>query len=126
MLHRIGATKGRYARDEDKPIVIGTGMALITERRVVFAGAKQTREWLWSKLVTLTHDNNAPSTGTAVEDRQTVSLISYSDDRAATDVGVSTWPAPSPTERSKRSPPSSKAERAEHARQRPGNPLPLV
>ena len=44
----------------------------------------------------------------AVENRQKVSGISYSDDRAATDVGVSTWPAPSPTERPKRSPPSSK------------------
>jgi hypothetical protein len=60
----------------------------------------------------------------AVENCQKVSGRSYSDDWAATDVGVSAWPAPSPPERPKRSPPSSKAERAEHARQRPGNPLP--
>jgi hypothetical protein len=63
------------ARGEDKAIVIDTGTALITERRAVTGGAKQTREWLWSKLVTLTHDNDAPWTEIAVENRQKVYLI---------------------------------------------------
>jgi hypothetical protein len=62
----------------------------------------------------------------AVENCQKVSGISYSDDRAATDVGVSAWARAVANRTTEALAAELEAERAEHTRQRPGNPLPLV
>ena len=76
MRYRVGATKGTYVQGEEKPTAIDTGTFTITDTRAVFVGTKQTREWLWSKLVAL--QNDAPDwTGIAVSNRQKVSGVSY-------------------------------------------------
>jgi hypothetical protein len=124
MRYRIGATKGRCVRAEEKPTAIDTGTAVVTDRRVVFVGPKQTREWLWGKVIAVEHEPDAPWTAVPVENRQKVSGIAYSAPAApkvrfrldlaqavaagATDALVA----------------ELEADRAEHAQHRPGAPLP--
>ena len=82
--YRFGATKGSYVRGEDKPTPIDEGTVVITDRRVAFAGAKQTREWLWSKCVGMQHQPDAAWTAIAVSNRQKTSGILYGDELADT------------------------------------------
>jgi hypothetical protein len=77
--YRIGANKGQYVRNEDKPTVIDEGTAIVTDRRVAFAGAKQAREWQWSKCLGVQHQPEAPWTAIAVSNRQKTSGILYGE-----------------------------------------------
>jgi hypothetical protein len=124
MRYRIGATKGQYARAQEKPTVIDEGTAVITDKRVAFAGAKQAREWAWAKCLGVQHQPDAPWTAISVSNRQKTSGILYGDD-ASGDVrfrldlayAVATGEADDLAA-------ELEAERAEHARHRPGSPLP--
>lgn len=124
MRYRVGANKGRYVRDGERPTPIDEGTAVVTDKRLVFAGAKQAREWLWTKTIGLQHQDDAPWTAIPVSNRQKVSGIAYDDPHAdeirfrldfaqavatgATDAFVA----------------ELEADRAEHATRRPGTPLP--
>jgi len=124
MRYRVGASKGHYVREADKPTAIDTGTAVVTDRRVVFTGPKQTREWHWDKVIAVEHEPDSPWTAIPVENRTKVSGIAYSAAEApeirfrldlahalatgATDGLVG----------------ELEADRAEHASHRPGAPLP--
>jgi hypothetical protein len=82
--YRIGATRGQYVRAEEQETPIDTGTAVVTDRRVAFAGAKQAREWLWSKCLGVQHQPDAPWTAIAVSNRQKTSGIFYDDEAAPT------------------------------------------
>jgi len=82
MRYRVGQAKGHYVRDEDRPTPIDTGVAVITDHRVVFTGPKQNREWAWTKVVSVHHDPDAPWTAIAVSNRQKVSGLGYDVDHA--------------------------------------------
>ena len=78
MRYRVGGTKGTYVQGDEKPTVIDTGTLAITTTRVVFMGAKQSREWAWSKLIGFHEDDPSVAwTTIAVSNRQKVSGISY-------------------------------------------------
>jgi hypothetical protein len=77
MRYRIGATHGSYVQGEEHPTPIDTGTLTITDRRAVFVGAQQTREWAWSKLVGFHDDNVSAWTGIAVSNRQKISGVAY-------------------------------------------------
>src|SRR5207248_5296639 len=47
--YHVGGTRGHYEAGAEQPMVIDTGTATITDQRVVFQGAKQTREWAYTK-----------------------------------------------------------------------------
>jgi hypothetical protein len=79
---RVGGTRGTYAQGDESPTIIDNGTLTITDQRVVFIGAKQTREWLWSRFVGFHDDDAAHWTGIAVSNRQKVSGISYDRDQA--------------------------------------------
>ena len=83
--YRIGASKGHYVKNPDVPTAIDTGDVMVTNQRVVFAGSKQTREWSWSKCVSIDHRSDAPWTAIGVSNRQKISGVLY-DDAHATDV----------------------------------------
>jgi hypothetical protein len=74
---RVGKTRGHYVRSPETPTVIDKGDVTITDRRVVFQGRKQVREWAWNKLLGLTHDDKRCATAILVTNREKVSGITY-------------------------------------------------
>jgi hypothetical protein len=75
---RIGKSAGTYIQGAEEPTVIDRGEISFTTRRVVFRGGKYTREWLFSKLLGVTHDAHEPWTAIQVSNRDKTSGIVYS------------------------------------------------
>ncbi len=82
--YRVGGTRGTYEQGEEVPTPIDTGVAMISNQRVVFAGPKQTREWSYQKLIGFHHDPKLPWTALQVSNRQKVSGILYTEDTELT------------------------------------------
>ena len=80
--YRIGASKGTFVPGADVPTPIDTGTAFVTNQRVVFRGDKATREWAWSKLISLDHDDDLPWTSLPVSNRQKTSGLYYDEPNA--------------------------------------------
>jgi hypothetical protein len=74
---RLGASKGHYVRAPDEETIIDRGDATITDRRVVFQGPKQLREWDMAQLVGFSHDEHQSMTAIQVSNRQKVSGLVY-------------------------------------------------
>lgn len=53
--YRVGGTKGTFIAGEETPTPIDTGTFVATSTRGVFTGTKQSREWQWSKLLSVDH-----------------------------------------------------------------------
>jgi hypothetical protein len=49
--YRVGSSRGHFVQGAPAPAAIDVGTAYITTKRVIFQGAKQTRECLYDKLV---------------------------------------------------------------------------
>lgn len=77
--YRTGGSKGTYVQGPDVPTPIDVGTAFITNQRVVFRGDKATREWAWSKLISLDHDDALPWTSLPVSNRQKTSGLLYDE-----------------------------------------------
>lgn len=75
--YRVGASKGTFVRNPDVLTVIDEGQAAITDRRVVFVGPKQTREWTWKNTVAVDHDDQVDQTMINVSNRQKASGLAY-------------------------------------------------
>jgi hypothetical protein len=124
MRYRIGATKGQYVRVEEKPTVIDEGTVVITDKRVVFARARQAREWAWAKCLGVQHQPDKPWTAIAVSNRQNTpgvlygaevsEMVRFRLDRAYAGAADEVDDLAAGLD----------AARAEHARRRPGAPLP--
>ncbi len=78
----VGGTRGHYVAGAEVPTPIDTGVASITDQRVVFQGAKQSREWLFAKLLGYQHDPTTPWTAIQVGNREKVSGILYDREHA--------------------------------------------
>jgi hypothetical protein len=74
MRYRVGQTKGHFQQGEETPTPIDEGTFAITSTRAVFAGQKQSREWAWSKLLSVTHYEPG-WTAMAVSNRQKISGV---------------------------------------------------
>lgn len=75
--YRIGATRGHYVQGEPAPTAIDTGTIFVTNRRVIFQGAKQTRECEFAKLIGFEHDDAGGSTTFSVRNRQKPTTVHY-------------------------------------------------
>ena len=82
MRYRIGATRGTFVQGDESPTPIDEGTFTITNQRATFVGAKQTREWLWAKLVGIAHQGATPWTAIAVSNRQKTSGVGYDVEHA--------------------------------------------
>jgi len=82
MRYRVGGSRGTFIQGAEVPTSIDEGEFTVTNLRAVFVGAKQTREWLWSKLIAVQHQPDAPWTAIAVSNRQKTSGIAYDADHA--------------------------------------------
>jgi hypothetical protein len=75
--YRIGSSRGHCQQGAPTPTAIDSGTAYITNRRMIFQGAKQTRECLYDKLVGFQHDDAAGETIFSVSNRQKPTCIHY-------------------------------------------------
>lgn len=75
--YRVGQTRGHYVQGEPVPTAIDHGNVFITNKRVIFQGAKQTRECLFAKLIGVEHDDQAGTTVISVSNRQKPTTIHY-------------------------------------------------
>jgi hypothetical protein len=121
--YRVGANKGHFVREAEKPTAIDSGTAVVTGQRVVFAGTKQAREWLWTKTIGLEHQD-AGWTAIPVSNRQKVSGIAYGAQEAPQvrlrlDLALAVA-----TDTIDQFVADIEADRAQHAGHRPGTPLP--
>lgn len=75
--YRVGASRGHYVQGAESPTAIDQGTTVVTNQRVVFIGAKQTREVLFAKLIAFHHDDDEGSTTFSVSNRQKPTVVFY-------------------------------------------------
>jgi hypothetical protein len=78
----VGGTRGHYVSGAEVPTPMDTGTASITDQRVVFQGGRQSREWLFAKLLGYQHATDAPWTALQVSNRGKVSGVLYDREHA--------------------------------------------
>lgn len=77
--YRIGASKGTFQQGDETPTPIDEGTFVVTDKRGIFTGQKQSREWTWSKLLGITHYEPG-WTAMAVSNRQKISGVGVDSD----------------------------------------------
>jgi hypothetical protein len=82
--YRVGANRGHYVQGAPTPTAIDTGTVFITNKRVIFAGSRQTRECNFAKLIGVQHDDSEGATTFSVSNRQKPTTITYGPDLAST------------------------------------------
>ena len=75
--YRGGSSRGHFQQGTPTPTAIDVGTAYITNRRMIFQGARQTRECLFDKLVGFQHDDAIGQTIFSVSNRQKPTCIHY-------------------------------------------------
>jgi hypothetical protein len=75
--YRTGGSRGHYVQGTPAPTAIDTGTVYITNRRVIFQGARQTRECAFAKLIGFQHSDSEGSTTFSVSNRQKPTTIHY-------------------------------------------------
>ena len=74
--YHVGATRGHYVAGTPHPSAVDQGTLFITNQRVVFAGASQTRECQFAKLLGYQHPGDGQTT-LSVSNRQHPVTVSY-------------------------------------------------
>ena len=80
--YHVGGTRGHYQQGEERPAPIDMGTVTITDKRVVFQGTRQVREWAFSRLIGYQNDPKIPMTNLEVSNRQKVSGFLYDHEHA--------------------------------------------
>jgi hypothetical protein len=80
--YRVGANRGTFTEGPETPSVIDVGNVVITSKRAVFLGQKETREWSFDKLIGVTDQTEASWTALSVSNRQKTSGFGYGEDVA--------------------------------------------
>jgi len=75
--YRVGAARGHYVQGAPAPTAIDTGTVFVTNQRVVFQGANQTRECAFAKLLGVRHDDADGTTVLSVSNRQKPTTVHY-------------------------------------------------
>ncbi len=81
--YRAGANKGHHVQAPRTAKAIDTGTAYITNRRVIFQGARHTRQCMFGKLAGCKHDDKEGTTFFSVSNRQKPTTIHYGPELAA-------------------------------------------
>jgi hypothetical protein len=79
MRYRVGSSRGTFVQGAEVPSAIDDGQFTVTSQRAVFVGAKQTREWMWDKLISVMHHTDVAWTAIAVSNRQKTSGVAYDE-----------------------------------------------
>jgi hypothetical protein len=81
--YRVGTMRGHYVPGPMVLTPIDSGTVVITNKRVIFQGMKQTRECTFSKLIGFQH-HDAGGTTFSVSNRQKATVIGYGPEVMAT------------------------------------------
>jgi hypothetical protein len=73
--YTVGGSRGHYVPGPEVQTPIDSGRAVVTTGRVVFAGGKATREWAFSKLVSMDSSADDATVLISVSNRQKVSGV---------------------------------------------------
>src|SRR4051794_7461700 len=79
--YNVGGSRGTYVQGAEQLKITDEGSATITNQRLIFTGTQNTREWAYSKLVSVEHDAQRPVTMVGVSNRQKLSGLIYPVDR---------------------------------------------
>lgn len=74
--YHVGGTRGHYVQGAALPTAIDVGTVFVTNQRVIFQGAKQTRECRFDKLIGIQHTEDG-STIFSVSNRQKPTTVHY-------------------------------------------------
>lgn len=74
--YRVGQTRGHYVQGTPTPTSIDLGTLFITDHRVVFEGAHQTRECAFAKLLAVDYGEEGSATF-SVSNRQKPTTVHY-------------------------------------------------
>ncbi len=74
--YRVGSSRGHFVQGAPVPTAIDLGTVYVTNQRVVFQGAKQTRECRFDKMVGFQHTADG-STIFSVSNRQKPTTVHY-------------------------------------------------
>jgi hypothetical protein len=80
--YRVGSSRGAYVSGTAVPTLIDKGTVYITNKRIIFQGAKQTRQCLFDKLVAVERDDKAGTAIFSVSNRQKPTIIHYGNNQA--------------------------------------------
>ncbi|MBV8305676.1 MAG: hypothetical protein JOZ04_15800 [Acidimicrobiia bacterium] len=72
-----GKAGGKKEPGEEAPAAIDRGVATVTDQRIVFHGARRTREWAFANLLGYHNDGRVPVTLFHVSNREQVSGLLY-------------------------------------------------
>jgi hypothetical protein len=75
--YRAATGTAKKEPGEEAPAAVDTGVATVTDRRVVFQGSRRRREWAFDTLVGYHNDGRVPLTLFHVSNRQKVSGVLY-------------------------------------------------
>jgi hypothetical protein len=75
--YRAGASRGHFVQGAPSPAAVDTGTVFVTSKRVIFQGARQTRECAFAKLIGFRHSDTEGSTTFSVSNRQKPTTIGY-------------------------------------------------
>ena len=81
--YRVGANRGHYVQGAPVATAIDRGPVVVTDTRLVFLGAHQTRQCEFAKLIGVTHDDQAGESTLSVSNRQTPVTVHYGPALAA-------------------------------------------
>ncbi|HUD07686.1 MAG TPA: hypothetical protein VMQ52_01260 [Candidatus Saccharimonadales bacterium] len=81
--YRAGASKGHFVQGTPYEAAVDVGTAFITNRRVIFEGAKQTRECSFDKLIGTNFDTQKGQATFSTSNRQKPTTIHYGLDVSA-------------------------------------------
>jgi hypothetical protein len=79
LAYNVGASSGSLTKNPEELTIIDSGVAYFTNQRVVFAGPKQSREWLFSKVLNVDVTGNGVNLALAVSNRQKTSGLVWQD-----------------------------------------------
>ncbi|SRR5581483_6041731 len=80
--YRVTSASVKKEPGEEPPSAMDTGIATITDRRVVFQGSRRTREWVFDNLLGYHNDGRVPLTLFQVSNREKASGLLYDASQA--------------------------------------------
>ena len=75
----VGGSQGQLTKNPEVEQIIDTGSVIFTDQRVLFAGAKYTREWSFAKMVNVSLSPNGSSVHMNVAGQSKVSGLQYTN-----------------------------------------------
>jgi hypothetical protein len=75
--YRVGTTRGHYVAGQPEPTAVAEGTLYLTNQRLVFLSATQTRECRFDRLVGIQADDSSGQLFVSVSNRQHPTVIAY-------------------------------------------------